>query len=225
MTKKRKLTEAITPKGVAIYPKLNEPDTKFKKEGSYETRLAFENIDDPAVQAFVAKAEKVRDEFFDNKIAELKAEGKGAAARQLKKTDILKPELDRETGDETGRYTIKASMKASGVRDDGKKWTQKPTYFSASGAELKNPPMIGGGSVLKLGIAFDPYVIESSKEVGVTLRLKAVQIINLVTAGKRSFESFGFEAEEGDEIEDNDVEFDADTGTSDDTSGDEDDDL
>lgn len=225
MTKKRKLTEAITPKGIAVYPKLNEPDTKYKKEGSYETKLAFEDINDPAVQAFVAKVEKVRDEFFENKIAELKAEGKGAAARQLKKADILKPELDRETGDETGRYTIKASMKASGERQDGKKWTQKPQYFAASGAELKNPPTISGGSILKLGVAMDPYVIESSKEVGVTLRLKAVQIINLVSGGKRSFESFGFEAEEGDEIEDNDVEFDADTGADGGTSDNEDDDL
>ncbi|MFN3582803.1 hypothetical protein [Phenylobacterium sp.] len=226
MSKNKKLPEIVTAKGIAVYPKLNEPDTKYNKEGVYEVKLTFESADDPAVQAMVKRIEQERDTFFDAKVAELKGEGKGAAAKQLKKADILKPELDKETGDETGRVYIKAKMSASGTREDGTKWTQKPNYFSASGKQLKNPPRIGGGSVLKLGVALKPYVIESSKEVGVTLRLKAVQIISLVSGGSRSFESYGFQAEDGDEIDD--AEFDANTSDDDAAGGsaaDEDDDL
>ncbi|MFN3573651.1 MAG: hypothetical protein ACK4TR_09000 [Phenylobacterium sp.] len=223
MSSKKKLPEIVTAKGIAVYPKLNEPDTKYDKDGVYEVKLTFEDPNEPQVQAMVARIERERDAYFDAKVADLKAEGKGAAAKQLKKADILKPELDRETGDETGRYYIKAKMKASGTRPDGKPWTQQPTYFSASGSKLNNPPRIGGGSVLKLGVALSPYVIESSKEVGVTLRLRAVQIISLVTGGQRSFESYGFSAEEGDEIED--CEFDASSAEGSDAADDEDDDL
>lgn len=219
----RKKTETVTPKGTTVYPKLNEPDTKYNPKGSYETKLTFDDANAGPVQDFVALAEKVRDEFFDELVARLTAEKKGAAAKQLKKVDVLKAELDKETGEETGKVFIKAKMNATGERKDGTKWSQKPIYFDARGKQLKNPPRIGGGSVVKLGVVIDPYVMESSKEVGVTLRLKAVQIISLVTGGQRSFESYGFEAEDGDEIED--CEFDA-GQVSDETSGStEDDDL
>lgn len=213
-----KKIEATTPKGIANYPKLNEPDTKFEPRGSFNTKLIFEDAGDAAVEAFIAKAHAVRDEFFEKTIADLKAEGKGAVAKQLKKVDLLKLELDKETGDETGRVYVTAKMLASGVRKkDGKPWSQKPVYYAASGKQLQNPPRIGGGSVVKLGVEIDPYLMASSKEVGVTLRLKAVQIIRLVTGGQRSFD--GFEAEEGDEIED-EAPFDAGTAGSDDNSDD-----
>lgn len=193
--------KTTTPRGITVFPKLNTPDTKYNANGVYETKLVFEDPNDPAVVAFVALATKERDRFFDELVEKLTAEKKGAAAKQLKKVDVLKPELDKETGDETGRYFVKAKMNASGTRKDGTPWKQKPTYFSASGATVKNPPQIGGGSVVKLGVTVDPYIMESSKEVGVTLRLTAVQVIKLVTYGAKSFAEHGFQAEEGDEME------------------------
>ena len=200
MSKPKKI-ELITPKGTAIgYVTLNAADTKYKPEGEYAVKLAFDDANDPAVVAFVQRLEKERDAFFDAKVEELRAAGKGAAAKQLKKGDILRPELDKETGDETGRVFVVAKMKASGERKDGSKWTQKPTFFNRSGTELKNPPRISSGSVLKLGVTLNPYIMEASKEVAVSLRLNAVQIISVVTRGQRSFESYGFEEEEGDDV-------------------------
>lgn len=202
---KPKAIELTTPKAPAAgWVTLNKADTKYKPEGVYEVRLAYDNMDDPAVAAFVKAQEDARDKLFDETVERLKSEGKGAAAKQLKKGDILKPELDKESGEETGRYLFKASMKASGQRKDGTPWTQKPKFFDAKGKELKNPPMVSAGSVLKLSVELNPYIMEASKEVAVSLRLKAVQIISLVSRGERSFGSYGFEAEDGDEIEDAD---------------------
>lgn len=196
-----KSIETVTPKGITSYPKLNEPDTKFEPRGSYTTKLIFEDPNADDVQALVKLAHKIRDDFFDASVKELEADKKGAAAKQLKKVDLLKVELDKETGDETGRVYVSSKMLASGLRKkDNKPWSQKPVYYNAAGVQLQNPPMIGGGSVVKLGVEVDPYLMSSTKEVGVTLRLKAVQIIKLVSGGQRSFGGFGVEM--GDDIED-----------------------
>lgn len=202
MTKPKKI-ELITPKGTAIgYVTLNNPDTKYKPEGQFSVKLAFDDPESPEVKAFVAKIEAARDELFNNTVERLRSEGKGAAAKQLKQGDILRAELDSETGEETGRYYVVAKMKATGERKDGTKWSQKPTYANRLGQELKNPPMISGGSVLKLGVALNPFIMEASKEVAVSLRLQAVQIISLVSRGKRSPSDFGFGEEEGDDVYD-----------------------
>jgi hypothetical protein len=216
MAQKKKLQEVRSPRGIAIgYVNLNAADTKFKPEGVFNVKVAFEDMEAADVQGFIAKIEKVRDEFFDAKVEELKADGKGAAAKQLKKADVISPELDRETGDETGRFFVNAKMNASGVRKDGTKWSQKPVFFNAKGDQLKNPPRISGGTVLKVVVSLDPYVMESTKTVGVTLRLKAVQLISLVSGGQRDFGGYGFEAEDGDDIDD--AEFD--NETADDSDG------
>lgn len=202
MTVQKERIDIITPKGVAIYPKLNTPDTKFDAAGVYDTKLAFDG-DDAEVQAFIAKAEELRDRFFDATVAQLTADKKAGKAKLLTKVPFLKPEMDDESGDETGRLILRAKMKASGVsKKTGKPWTMKPRYFSASGKPLQNPPRIGGGSELKLAVILEPYLKSDNNTVGVSARLEAVQIITLVSGGGRSFSSFGFAAEEGDEIED-----------------------
>jgi hypothetical protein len=188
-----------------VYPKLNEPDTKFNADGVYTTKAAYDAPDE-AGQAFEAKVNKVRDDYFDELVADLVKQGKGAKAKGLTKVDSIKPEVDAETGDETGRMIFTAKMNAGGIIKKGPRigqpWSQKPDYFSAAGVQLKNPPRIGGGSVGKLSVELDPYLRETDKTVGVSIKLKAVQIITLVEGGQRSFGSFGFEAEEGDDVED-----------------------
>ena len=42
-TKKRE--RFVSPKGTAVWPRLNEPDTKFKPEGEYTVSLAFDPND------------------------------------------------------------------------------------------------------------------------------------------------------------------------------------
>jgi len=215
----------ITPKGVSIWPKLNEPDTKFDAAGAYTCKLAFDADDADALE-LNAVAEQLRDRFFDQLVADLKASGKAGKAKQLTKVPFLKPEVDDETGDETGRLLLNSKMKASGVsKKTGKPWSMKPKFFSAKGATLNNPPRISGGSVLKLSVTLRPYHKADNNTVGVSAQLEAVQIIKLVSGGGRSFDQYGFGAEEGDDIDDatdatrDDPPFDTD-GSSDDDDDD-----
>jgi len=191
----------LTPALIAIWPKLNEPDTKFNAAGEFHTKGALDG-DAPETQAFIAKLEKIRDEFFDATVERLTAEKKAGKAKNLKKLEVAKPELDEETGDETGRLTINAKLKHKVTTKSGKSWTQKPDFFNAQRVSLKNPPKIGGGSKLKLFVEANPYLRETDGVVGVSLRLKAVQIITLVSGGARSAEQYGFGEEDGDDVYD-----------------------
>lgn len=201
--KRPKGTFLTTPKGPAIWPSLNAPDTKWDPEGKYTCKQKFAG-DDPEVQALVARLTKIRDDFYDAEIERLKAEKKMALARELKKGDVIKVELDDETGDETGFLILGSSMKASGTTKDGRPWSQKPKLFNAKGIELKAPPRISSGTIVKLSVEVSPFVAQSNKEVTLSIRLHAAQIISLVSGGSRSFEGYGFASEDGDEIGDED---------------------
>lgn len=199
---------ARTPKGVAIYPKLNEPDTKYSPAGSkgtYSTKLAFQ-AGDPELDAFIAAAVAVRDKAYDERAAELVKDGKAGLVKLLQKAPVGVEEMDPATGETTGRIILNVKMNAGGIIKNGPRagqpWDQKPDYFTAAGAKLVNPPKIGGGSLLKANVELDPYFVEKDKTIGVTLRLKAIQIITLVVGGSRSFADHGFGAEDGDDIED-----------------------
>lgn len=192
----------VTPRGIANWPKLNEPDTKWDPDGKYTCKLVLD-ANDPEVQKFVAQLERIRDTFFDEQVEALKADKKMALARELKKADVIKIDFDQETGDETGKLIFGASMKAKGVRKDGTPWSQKPTIFNAKGVELKAPPMISGGSTLKLSVEVSPFVNSTTKAVTLSVRLKAAQLIKLNSGGARSFSDHGFDTEDdGDDVGD-----------------------
>lgn len=190
----------ITPTGVAVYPNLNRPDTKFDAAGVYDCRLRLDP-EDAAVKSLVSTLEKLRNEHYETLKAELIEKKKSAKAKQLKKRDVFTPDVDKE-GEETGLIVLKGKMKATGKRKDGTPWSRKPTIFDAKGKKLDNPPTIWGGSELKMAATARPYLMESSSEVGITLYLDAVQIIKLVSGTGQSADDFGFGEEEGYEADD-----------------------
>jgi len=225
MANKPNFPKAVTPRGTGIYPRLNSPDTKYNKAGVYEVKLAMEP-DEAGLDKLQQKVSDLIDAKYDEVVAELNANGKAGLAKKVTKRDlaeIFKPEEDDE-GNETGRIIIKAKMTASGTNaKTGKPWTRKPNIFDAKGNLLKNPPLIGGGSVMKLSVELFPYYAANDKEVGVSFRLEAAQIIKLVSFGARDAAGYGFGEEDGDDLSSADEEFGADTGAGDDV--DEDDDL
>jgi hypothetical protein len=204
MAERKKLETAVTPKGVAIWPRLNTPD-EYKGKLHYKTKLAFD-ADDPALEPLKAKVAELIDAEYDAIVADLTSKGKAGVAKKFTKRsidDIFKPEEDEETGDETGRVIINAKMLAAGVSaKTGKAWTRKLSIFDAKGKKLNNPPFINGGSELKLSVELLPYAMPKEKEVGVSFRLEAAQVITLVTGGSRNAAGYGFGEEEGDEIDD-----------------------
>jgi len=219
-----------TPRAPAIWPRLNEADTKFDAAGVYECKQEL-SLDDPIVIKIRAKAleiakakfEEVKEtlagesgvffdeEEYDARVAELKASGKQALIKKLKLVTLvepLAPEVDDE-GDETGTVMLKAKMKASGVYKSGKKsgeaWERRPDIFNAQGKQLTNPPKIGSGSEVKMSIELNPYYAASDGTVGCSFRLSAVQLITLVAFGQRDASAHGFGAEDGDDIDDEEL--------------------
>jgi len=196
----------ITPRGVAIFPALNEPDYKFKKDtGEWHARIRVAP-DAAGLDELRDYADRLLDEFFEKKIAELKAAKKGALLKELKKApNPVKPEVDSETGDETGQFVLRGAMSyhitIKNGPNAGKKFYKKPDFFDKSGKALKVPPKMGGGSELKLSVRPKPYETDGGKTLGVSFELLGVQILKVVEGGQRSAASHGFGQEEGDDIE------------------------
>jgi hypothetical protein len=226
MAGKATFPKIVTPAGSSIWPRLNEPDTKYNKAGVYEVKLAFD--EDTDLTKLRAKVQELIDAKHAAVVKEMTDAGKGGLAKKVTKRDlddIFKAEEDSESGDPTGRILIKAKMTATGISSKtNKPWSRKPSIFDAKGNQLKNPPKIGSGTTMKLSVELFPYFAANDKEVGVSFRLEAVQIINLVQFGERDAQGFGFGEEDGDDLSSSaEQEFGA--GSDDTSGGGEDDEL
>lgn len=192
----------LTPKGRALWATLNTPDVKFDPAGKYSVKIAFG--DDEAVSALIEKLTDMRDKYVAAVRAELQ-KGNGSAkakAKSLKVRPVVQPVLD-EDGEETDEVFLNASMKASGVsKKTSKPWTRSPALFDAAGRKLDEAPAVYGGSILRVAAEAQPYYKAADNEIGVSLRLEAVQIIELVSGGQRDASDYGFGSEDGFTAED-----------------------
>lgn len=196
-----------TPRGTGIWPALNEPDYKFKANGEWHARLRLAP-DTPGLAELVATAEQILDEAYEAKKSELLKDKKGALLKELKKAlPVVKPEVDMETGEETGFVILRAALPFRIDIKNGPKagtsFEKKPDLFNAKGQQLKNPPKIGNGSELKLSVTPMDYWFPKDKTIGVSFELNAVQVLRAVdSGGQRSADFYGFGEEEGDDIQD-----------------------
>lgn len=191
----------------AIYPALNEPDYKFKKDtGEWHVRLRLDADQLAAFQPIIDAAIAIRDEAFEAKKEELEKAKKGAILKDLNVADVIRPEVDPETGEETGNYIFRAALGYKVEIKNGPKagevFYKRPDIFDATKKKLKNPPRIGSGSLLKLAVIPMDYFMPKDKTIGVRFELAAVQVIKRVEGGQRSADDYGFGTEEGDELED-----------------------
>lgn len=189
---KRVSVKKTTPKGTAVWPKLDEPDTKFEAEGVYTVKV---KLSAEQAQPYIDLIDKMAADH----LAKCQSEEKNPAKKKkLKLTDDMpySAEVDKD-GNETGDIRLHFKMKASGVsKKTNKPWTRKPAVFDAKGKPLSPCPKIGGGSTIKVSCIYEPW--DNPKgEVGVSARLEAVQLIELRSFGDRSASEHGFGEEEG----------------------------
>jgi len=184
-----------SPKGTFKWPRLNEPDTKFKEEGEYSVKVVM-NPTDKGVQELIDAIDEAAAASlaFAQDKAETPAKAKKWETKYLPYADV-----EDEDGEPTGEVEVKFTMKASGVnRRTGKAWTRKPAIFDAQGTPLTDAPAIWGGTVGKINFEIIPYSPTPQVGASVKLGLNAVQIIELVSGGtSASASSFGFGAEDG----------------------------
>jgi hypothetical protein len=199
----------ITPKATVAWAQIDEPDYEYKDEGEFHIRVRFDP-DDAEWNPIREAAEALLDEAFKAKRAELQKEKKGALLKKLhKKEEVFTEELDRESGDPTGKLLIRAGKKfrveVKNGPNAGKVYEFTPDVFDARGKKLKKRPRVGSGSEVKLSIRVKEYFLAKDGEMGISYELEAVQIIKLVQGGSRDAASYGFAQEDGDALEDEDT--------------------
>ena len=84
---------------------------------------------------------------------------------------------------QTDLIEFKIKLKAKVNRHDGTSFSQKPIVVDAKRQPLNPDIAVGNGSDVKVAFEPRPYVMNSTKQVGVSLRMKGVQVINLVEYG------------------------------------------
>jgi hypothetical protein len=188
--KKAKLVRITSPKGIAKYPWLSRPDVQFNTDGVFKVNLLIPEAEAVGLCSALDNAAAAA-------LADAKAKAKNPA---LAKAITLAPPYSKavdDAGEETGDIEFKFKMNARVTFSDGKTRDMKPAFFDAKGKAMEECPNVYGGSVLKVNFSPAPYYAASSKSAGVSLRINAVQIIELVTGGGGTATGFGF-AEEAD---------------------------
>ena len=182
-----------TPRGIAVFPALHRPDTKFDENGSYKADLRLDPSN-PGVQKFLSKI----DALYKSHMG--KAHPKNADSSN--KNALYYAEADKETGEPTGFVVVKMRVKNKISKRSGELWDRRPAQFDAKGRPIGNPKQVGGGTVMI--VSFEPYCWVNGATKGVSLQPLAIQIIELKEwNNERDAADYGFGDETGgdDEID------------------------
>lgn len=193
MAKKIRLT---SPKGIAKYPWLTKPSTKFNTDGVYQVKLL---VDPEEAKDFIAEIDKYVDESYKIACEEHKKD-----IKKIKKSYPYEMETDDE-GEETGKIEIKFKRNATFKdKDTGETVRVTLSFFDSKGKAIEAVKPLFGGSTIRVNCNVSPYYMKG--EAGVTLYINAVQIIKAVLGGDGS--SYGFGNEEDGFSEEADNSFD-----------------
>ena len=188
----RNVISGTTPIGIAIYPKLTEPDYKWKAEGEYGLKIRLSEED---ALPLIATMEKLVDEVYAK--AEAACKNKLEKSRLKRVEDLpCKEELDEEATP-TGYYLLNAKMKASGTsKKTGKTWKRTPAIFDSVGRPITNTGSLEIWSGSEVRVAYTLEAFSTALGIGCSCRLEAVQIIKLVSGGQKDAAGYGFGTED-----------------------------
>lgn len=153
-TKKPRFT---TPRGVAVFPHLDKPDTKFAKEGEegkYSVKLRL-------------RLDEARP-LIDQLNAEMAASLKEAIADPANKGKAKQADPPYQIDEESGTVTVTFKSKL------------KPALFDATPKPIEAE--VWGGSEIKVNFCIGRFFTKLVG-AGVTLYLNAVQVLQLRTRG------------------------------------------
>lgn len=188
--KKQKKVTFNTPKGTFKFPRLGEPDTKFKPEGEYSVNLI---LTQEEAADLIAMADKAAAEV----LAAAKKNSKNPAEAKKWETKYLpyKP-VEDDQGNDTGQVEFKFTMKASGMsKKTGKPWTRKPGVFDSRGTPMDGMK-VWGGSTGKVNFEVQPYSQTTQTGASVKFALNAVQVLELKQGQARDASAYGFSNDE-----------------------------
>lgn len=227
--KQPKIT-GVTPVGVASYPYLNKPDTKYNADGEFKVSLALGGEETEALRAQIDEmtaeyGEKVKAELQE-KLAAAKT---GAEKAKIKKAiegltiNLPYSESVDDDGEPDGGYILKFKSKAQ-FKDKKTGKAIKRTIRLFDAKKKSTTVAVFSGSQIKVAYELSPYFVSGTGAYGVSLRLNAVQIIELSQgSGGGNASGYGFDEEEGYESSDEDNQNNSEAEGGDQEGGDEDD--
>ena len=164
-----------TPKGKAVWPRIDTPDTKFDEDGVYSCKLHVSEGDFKAFEAIVKP--------------KLDAAYKEECSRQGKDKIRMAASSPLRINDE-GDHEIYAKQKAK-VHTKSKGTLEFTIAAVDSQGKRIGMPKIGSGSTIKMAVEVNTWFV-TSQGFGYTLRLRAVQILDLIEYGGQSDFGFGY---------------------------------
>lgn len=190
----------LTPEGVAKFPHLAEPNTRFVKGGKYEVRLYF---DDEAGAKLLAMLQEAYDEAIEiakEKYKKMNAQSKANnpfSPQQFYKEEVL------DDGTSTGRIFIHFDKLAKLELDDGRVLEFEVPVFDKANKPMTQEDIkkASGGSTMRAAFKVKPYFMPAGAKAGISIGLEAVQIIKAVEY-TRDAESYGFTAYDESDDED-----------------------
>jgi hypothetical protein len=169
-----------TPIGTAVYPHIDNPDTKFDDDGVYTCKL---HLSEGDFNTFKIQYDALYEKAYKAECA--------SKDQTLRKSPALPVRIT-----DAGDYEVFGKQAAKRNTSKGLLEFSVAVYDSA-GNKLPTTPRIGSGSKLRLSLEPSFWYVASSG-FGCTLRLRAVQVIDLVEyGGGGSSEAFGFEGVDG----------------------------
>ena len=156
--------------GKDMWTKVHDPDTKFDPNGYYSVSVLVQEEDAVEMCEYL-------DGLAKKRLAEEIKNNPKRKDLTLKKP--YSPATDKD-GNETGEIEFKCKLKAKFQSRDGKWFTQKPLVVDSKRTPITKDTLIGNGSTIKVAFEPVPYSMMSSKTCSVSLRLKGVQVIQLV---------------------------------------------
>jgi hypothetical protein len=179
------MTDYVTPKGIAVWPKLNTPDFKFNPDGEYTVKL---KISAEESQPLIKQLEELRDTYLTNAIKE-----NPKVAKYL-----IAPIYEEESDDQenlTGFNIFKFKQKAKITTKKGEVIEKRVAIYDSN--KTPTTSTVTGGSTLRVAGSVFGYAMPSSRMVGLSLRPEAVQIITLASAGGGEAAATMFDKEDG----------------------------
>lgn len=219
---RKKRIRLTSPKGIAKFPWLTTPNTRFNPDGEYSVNLILDPNDED-VQNFLRRLDELADEAFEAAKDDLVSRKRAAQAKKVIRVEPYRMEVD-QNDEETGMVEVKAKMKAKVETRDGRVLEFSPRLFDAQGKPIDPKSVsIYGGSVIRVNVTANPYFVPATRMAGISLQLNAVQIIELVSGGSGDASSFGFDVVDGGFSVDRDVAYHGDDNEHDDDDYDGDD--
>ena len=190
MTTKRTPLEIFqTPLGVLNYPWVNSPDTRYNPTGVYQTKISMSL---EAAQDLIAQMERIRDAEFAKLDPQKSATYTKKDVYELEfsqpAADATEAEKEAFVPEPTGNVVFKAKLNAVVQPKEGDSFTQTPILIDADEAPVTLP--IWSGTKAQLRGQIQPWSNAAQKQVGVTLRLKALKVFELVTGEGSTWGSF-----------------------------------